>query len=355
MTTLSVLVSHCQQSNAFVIPASSRPKSSTSSALPAYYGDENVAVRDRTYPQERIASSFPEERFDAAPLAVYNNNNDRHINQGRSNGAPLSRYYNTNNNWNMNPANGWWNSNELNQQFGGMSTIQGTSRRTFNSGSYNNYVGNMQVTLQSPGGRPLDTTVELWEGPNNTPNKMRLWAEDGSRPMHINFATPYGGGVMNVQNTGPIEFPMAAGVSTNNNAMMMRRSSAGPVSTQRVQGQSLKTFSFEPGVDSVQVKLESEGMPIKAVIELWSGHGSARQVAEIDSQDGYSRPVTAIVENPNPGYGNTVIAVRNTATIEFPLIASVEPLTSSYGYGGYGGGMMNNRYNNYNNNYVLPL
>jgi hypothetical protein len=98
---------------------------------------------------------------------------------------------------------------------------------------------------------------------------------------------------------------------------------------QTVQGGALKTFPFhDPSVASVQVSLETEGLPLMAVIELWQGPGNVKQLAEIYSDDGMSKPFRTIVDL-TPGYGSTV-AVRNVGPLEYPLTAKVEPVTGSY-------------------------
>ena len=73
---------------------------------------------------------------------------------------------------------------------------------------------------------------------------------------------------------------------------------------------------------SVEVTLESEhGLEVNAVIEILQGPGTARQVAELYSQDGRDRPVSAIVETP--GANGSTIIIRNTAPMVYPLTASV--------------------------------
>mmetsp|Transcript_96610 Transcript_96610/g.176935 ORF Transcript_96610/g.176935 Transcript_96610/m.176935 type:complete len:336 (-) Transcript_96610:231-1238(-) len=196
--------------------------------------------------------------------------------------------------------------------------VQGGSLKTWSYRS--SVVDHVQVVLTTDG-RPLDADVQLWQGPDNTPCKMRVYSEDGlTRPFSAVIATPYGGeNTVAVRNVGQIEFPLSAHVTA--------REVDYPYSDFReasviVQGGSLRTFNFDTSVESVEIMLKTDGRPLNARIELLQGPNNNKQVIELYTEDGLDRPFFAVINTM--GTENVVRCV-NTAPIEFPMIASVQP------------------------------
>jgi len=196
--------------------------------------------------------------------------------------------------------------------------VQGGSLKTWSYRSA--LVDRVQVVLTTDG-RPLDADVQLWEGPDNTPCKMRVYSEDGStRPFSAVIATPFGGdNTVAVRNVGQIEFPLAANVISN--------AVDEPVSdfsdtSMIVQGGALRTFNFDNSVESVEIMLKTDGRPLNARIEMLQGPNNNKQVIELYTEDGLERPFFAIIDTM--GSGN-VVRVVNTAPMEFPMTASVQP------------------------------
>lgn len=207
--------------------------------------------------------------------------------------------------------------------------VQGGSRWTQSGRSYSddNY---SHVQLRSEGRHnPVNAEVELWDGPNNAPGKMRVYSEDGNlRPFNARIGTSSRSGsgshAMSVRNSGPLEFPLSAGVYGGSGARYNmgdaygRRSSA---RSETVHGGDLKTFSFDSDVSCVHVELETDGLPLMAKVELWQGPNNIKQIAEVYLDDG-QRPFSATVETP--GHGSTV-AIRNEGPTAFPLRVRLEP------------------------------
>ena len=204
--------------------------------------------------------------------------------------------------------------------------VQGGSLRTW---SYRSpAIEQVQVVLSTEG-RPLDADIELWHGPDNTPCKMRVYVENGQlRPFSAVIETPRGPNTVAIRNIGQIEFPIAANVIADHvdNPSVDCISSA-----TTIQGGALRTYPFDPSVDSVEVLLKTDGRPLNARIELLQGPNNNKQIIELYTEDGNDRPFFCVLETP--GSGN-VVRVVNTAPVEFPMTASVVPHSINDSMGG---------------------
>jgi len=195
--------------------------------------------------------------------------------------------------------------------------VQGGSLKTWSFRSP--AVERVMINLETEG-RPLNADVELWQGPDNTPHKMRIYVEDGSlRPFRGFMETPRGPNTIAIRNTSQMEFPLAAAVSADNGSI---DSLAGDTPPMTIQGGALRTYAFDPSVESVQVLLKTDGRPLNSRIELLQGPNNNKQVIEVYTEDGMDRPFFIIIESP--GSGN-VVRVVNSSTVEFPLSAWVQP------------------------------
>ena len=199
-------------------------------------------------------------------------------------------------------------------------TVQGGSLRTW---SFNHRVDAAQVYLTTPTSRPLDADIEVWQGPDNTPVKMRVYSEDGTEfPFSTVIETPRGSSLANsvaIRNLGQMEFPMAADVMTD---FVDGPSPDCITASLTIQGGALRSYRMDPEVDSVQVLLKTDGRPLNARIELMQGPNNNKQVVELYTEDGLDRPFFCVLETP--GSGN-VVRIVNTAPVEFPMTAGVVP------------------------------
>jgi hypothetical protein len=196
--------------------------------------------------------------------------------------------------------------------------VQGGSLRTW---SYTNpLVEQVQVNLGTEG-RPLDADIELWQGPDNTPCKMRVYVENGHiRPFSALMETPRGPNTVAIRNIGGIEFPISARLDVGDVVIPTAECFS---HSMTVQGGALRTYPFDMMIESVQVYIKTDGRPMNARIELLQGPNNNKQVIELYSEDGCDRPFFCILETP--GSGN-VVRVVNTGPVEFPMTAAVVPL-----------------------------
>ena len=288
----------------------------------------NTALRSYFYPEEdfRYGPDFPYERMDIAYDRAYDDAltfaPDYPLSDSRGD---------TFETW----------SDSSGSRASMSQNIQGNTRRTFKP----NYESEVSEIVMETGGRPLNAEFELWDGPNNTPTKMKVYSEDGNtRPFVARVRTPNsrsGRNVMSFKNSGRLETPFSGGVGP-----VRPRDPYAPAPLERmgynnfpegddyidtsfmvtIQGNSLKTWTLENDVESVEVIIVSDGNPMYTNVELWGADGHNKQIAEIYNDDGYNRPFSAIVETP--GTANT-ICVKNTGPIEYPVRAKVVP---QYGF-----------------------
>mmetsp|Transcript_30841 Transcript_30841/g.46795 ORF Transcript_30841/g.46795 Transcript_30841/m.46795 type:complete len:1229 (+) Transcript_30841:140-3826(+) len=208
-------------------------------------------------------------------------------------------------------------------------SVQGDSLKTWSFASP--AVENVQVVLMTEG-RPLDADVELWAGPDNIPQRIRVYVENGStRPFRTLIRTPRSPNTIAIRNIGQVELPLAAQIdalsSSNSLGLDGIDTSTKPMASPVViQGGALRTYPFGSDVESVQVHLKTDGRPLNARIELLQGPNNSKQVIQVYTEDGLERPFYAVVSTP--GSGN-VIWIMNTASVEFPMTASIAPYQMS--------------------------
>jgi hypothetical protein len=193
-------------------------------------------------------------------------------------------------------------------------------------------VESVQVFLKTEG-RPLNANIEVWQGPDNTPMQIAVYLEDGSfRPFSAVIGTPrnYPSSI-SVKNTATMEFPMEALLEPDREPIesYTRQALTPRIPSKTVQGGAVHTIPFSPSVQSVALLLRTDGRPLNARIELLQGPNNNKQVMEVYSEDGLERPFFTIIETP--GYGN-VVRIVNTAVMEFPLTADVQPYMVDDGF-----------------------
>lgn len=183
-------------------------------------------------------------------------------------------------------------------------------------------------------GRPVNGTVELWEGPNSAPVRMSVFSENGKyRPLRFVIETPRESNAVSIHNDDPMEFPFSACVEAevdsafdNGPARLetVTNSLASLGTKQTMQGGAIRTYPFPSYVASVQVLLTTDGRPLNARVELLQGPNSSKQIIDVYTEDGIERPFFAVIETPG---SENMVRVVNTASLERPMTVSVEPLS----------------------------
>jgi len=197
--------------------------------------------------------------------------------------------------------------------------VQGGSLKTC---AFADNVGRATVLLKTTG-RPLNANVELWQGPDNTPQKMSVYLEDGDlRPFRATIETNGSANAVAIRNTAKMEFPLTAGIECDmSQSVAPSEMLLANTKFRTVQGGAVYTTPFPPAVQSVQIAIRTDGRPLTARVELLQGPNNNKQVMEVYTEDGSVRPFYVIVDTP--GAGN-VVRIVNTATVEFPLTAATE-------------------------------
>lgn len=201
--------------------------------------------------------------------------------------------------------------------------IQGDTLRTC---SFSEGVERVEVLMKT-NGRPLNAVAELWQGHHNDPQRIRVYLEDGAeRNLRVTFEAPGSSNSVAIRNIGSQEYPLTAGVEADFGGAQSTGSPADILSSMSeprlVQGGAVYTLPFDPEVESIQVMLESDGRPMNARVELLQGPNNVKQAMDIYSENGCDRPLYVIMDSP--GTGN-VVRIKNTATVEYPLSAFIEP------------------------------
>lgn len=202
--------------------------------------------------------------------------------------------------------------------------VHGNSLKTY---SFGRGVDRAELLMKTQG-RPLDADVEIWQGPDNTPLRVRVHLEDGGkRTFRSTFELPgMDSHSIAIRNIGQEHSPLTSGLFSD--SQQPRNNNKGPAHAlssisepSLIQGGSLNTYRFKTNVESVQVMIKTNGLALNARVELFQGPENDKHVMDIYSENGSERPFYAVVETP--GAGN-VVRVTNTASIEFPIYASVE-------------------------------
>lgn len=174
------------------------------------------------------------------------------------------------------------------------------------------------VSLATEENRQLKASIDLCQGPDNTPQRMDVTIGKGMiRPFKAVIETPKGSNSVFIRNQSPVEFPILARVEADTVSEKIYDMPSEII----IQGGAVRSYEIEPNVASVKVALKTDGRPLNARVELIQGPNTNKEVIELYTEDGIDRPFFTVITTP--GDGNTVRIV-NTATVEFPMTAALE-------------------------------
>ena len=204
--------------------------------------------------------------------------------------------------------------------------VEGQSLRTW---TVDHKIDMHHVSLKTEG-RPLTAKIDLWHGPDYTPNTLKLYIEDGlMRPFHAIVATPLTGNTIAVYNEASLEYPFDCVVEGDTSKSSLNYAPGDlyeRLPLKNVQGGMIVSYSFDSDVDSVEILLKTDGRNLKGRIELLTGPNNIKQVMDYYSSNGKKRPFYAVIQTPGPG---NVVRIINENTIEYPFGCIVEPYITS--------------------------
>ncbi|KAL3760386.1 hypothetical protein ACHAWU_006178 [Discostella pseudostelligera] len=200
--------------------------------------------------------------------------------------------------------------------------IEGSSREHWEFPDPNQEI--VQVGIDS-NGRPVESLIELWIGPDWTPMKVKAYTEDGMmRPVQSLIGTRNKAAAIDINNTGPGDFPLNAAAAYASPSMVAQRADLLTANQGRyIEGGAVHSVNFDASVNQVQVLLYTDTRQLNAQVELLNGPNNFKQKYEVFTNNGLLNSLYVIFNTP--GAGN-VVRVTNLAPLEFPckaFIASV--------------------------------
>lgn len=93
---------------------------------------------------------------------------------------------------------------------------------------------------------------------------------------------------------------------------------------ERIQGNSLRTYSNNgPGGSRTDIHLSSQGRPIHANVEMWSGPNNTPRAVKLYAQDGQQYGIGTSFSTSSSSSRPSAYSIRNEGTMEFPVSARV--------------------------------
>jgi len=192
--------------------------------------------------------------------------------------------------------------------------IEGTTRKTW---KFNDLTKDrVQLALTSEG-RPINSEVQLWLGPDWTPFTLKAYSEDGKlRPIQTLVGTRNKSAMIEVRNVGDDTFPFSAASNYAKGAMVaLPTELPAAIEGERCDGGALRSYPIDQASEQVEVVLNTDGKQLNARVELLNAPNNPKQTFECFTNNGELNSLVVCFNCPDPG--NT-IRVVNLAPVEFP-------------------------------------
>ena len=207
-------------------------------------------------------------------------------------------------------------------------TIDGDELRTWSF--EDSSIERIQVFLKADGDNPLHANVDLWHGPDDTPQKMTVFVKEGSNsPFSAVMETPVGHNSVAIRNSGELGCFLRAAVVASDYGNGSH--GFGPLAEKLthmdpeeklMEGGEAKLYPVPSSSKSVQLLLRTYGYPLNARVEVVDRKNHVSQLIEIYTEDGLQRPFFMVIETPGD---DNIVRVVNTGFEGFPLEALMEP------------------------------
>lgn len=204
-----------------------------------------------------------------------------------------------------------WDMNEISP----IQRVDGETRHAY--GFNDNTRDVVQVSMESPSERPVNSEVNLWLGPDYTPFHLKCHSENGKEfPIQTLVGTKKYAVNVEIKNTGPYTHPLNTACSYAIAPLADAPKDIQFEERTYMEGGSIRMQPFPAEVEQLQVLLKTDGKQLKAKIELLNGPNNVKQEYEVYASNGEATSLFLVFEMP--GAGNA-IRVKNLASMEYPL------------------------------------
>jgi len=200
--------------------------------------------------------------------------------------------------------------------------VEGLTRKTWKFNDLSK--DRVQIAVTSEG-RPVNSDIQLWLGPDWTPFTLKAYSEDGKqRPIQTLVGTRNKAAMIEVRNVGEYEFPFSAASNYAKGAMAtlpqdLPESTAG----ERVDGGALRSFPLDASASQLEVILKTDGKQLNARVELLNAPNNPKQTYEVFTNNGELSSLVVCFNTPDNG--NT-LRIVNLAPVEFPCYIHVNQI-----------------------------